>query len=318
MAEPFVPDQRAILAARGARNVLDPARPYAFFVESEPTACGTIEEVAVILISNRECGFKCLMCDLWRNTTVERLAVGLVAEQVERALGELPLTPHVKLYNAGNFFDEQAISRQDVSRIAGLVADRRTVIVECHPKLVDRRCLAFAAQLDGRFEVAMGLETVDPEVLPRLNKRMTLDDYERAARFLVDRGIAVRAFILLRAPYQTESQGVDWAKRSLDYAFSLGLGCCTVIPTRGGNGIMDELRRKGLFDPPRLGSLEAVLDYGLSLGRGRVFADLWDVELSRECPRCAPERVARLRRMNLTQRCLPPVLCPCEGAAACW
>ena len=39
--------------------------------------------------------------------------------------------------------------------------------------------------INGRLEIAMGLETVHPEVLRRLNKRMTLDDFERATTFLL-------------------------------------------------------------------------------------------------------------------------------------
>src|SRR5205085_2086591 len=127
------------------------------------------------------------------------------------------------------------------------------------------------------LEVAMGLETVHPEVLPRLNKRMTLDDFATATRALHDAGIAVRAFILVRPPFLSDPEGLEWAKRSLDYAFSLGVECCTLIPTRAGNGAIDELRRQGHFAPPSLDTLEKALEYGLSLHAGRVFLDLWDI-----------------------------------------
>ena len=90
--------------------------------------------------------------------------------------------------------------------------------------------------LAGHLEVAMGLETVHPEVLAKLNKQMTLDDFERATRFLNERGIPVRAFILLRPPFLTEDEGVEWAIRSIELAFEWGIECCSVIPTRAGNG----------------------------------------------------------------------------------
>ena len=122
----------------------------------------------------------------------------------------------------------------------------------------------------------------------------------------------MRAFILLRTPFQTERQGVEWAKRSIDYAFSVGVECCVVIPTRSGNGAMDRLHESGLFEPPRVENLEEVLDYGIGLGRGRVFADLWDIERFFACPRCGPLRRDRLHRANLSQRILPPVECQCD------
>ena len=40
--------------------------------------------------------------------------------------------------------------------------------------------------LRGQLEVALGLETVHPEVLARLNKQMTLDDFARAVRHFGD------------------------------------------------------------------------------------------------------------------------------------
>ncbi len=71
--------------------------------------------------------------------------------------------------------------------------------------------------------------------------------------------------------------------------------------------------RQGHFAPPRLESLEEVLEYGVGLRRGRVFADLWDVARFFSCANCGPSRPARLHSMNLTQRPAPPILCSCEG-----
>jgi radical SAM enzyme (TIGR01210 family) len=183
------------------------------------------------------------------------------------------------------------------------------VIVECHPRLVGRRYRDFRGLLAGELEVAMGLETVHPEVLPRLNKGMTLDDFARAVDTLRADGTAVRAFILVRPPFLSDDEGLEWACRSLDFAFDRGVECCCLIPTRGGNGAMEELARDGHYAPPSLDSLERALEYGLSLraGRwaGRVFVDLWDTGMvSPDAPDCAA-RIARLGRMNLEQRVEP-------------
>ena len=300
-----------ILEQRGPRNAVDPTRPYGYMVEPERTIDGRVEDVATIFISNRECPFRCLMCDLWRNTTTEPVPPGAVARQVEWALDRLQAARHVKLYNSGNFFDGQAIPRADWPRIAELLRHHRTVIVESHPRLIDHRCREFAAMLEPDLQVAMGLETIDPAVLPRLNKRMTLEDFGRATEFLLESGTEVRAFILLRTPFQTEEQGLDWAKRSIEYAFSIGVECCVVIPTRTGNGAMEWLQAEGHFEPPTLRSLEDVLDYGVGLDRGRVFVDLWDIEKFFGCHRCGPERAERLRRINLSQESSSYLACEC-------
>jgi len=237
---------------------------------------------------------------------------GAISAQIEWALNRLPPVRHVKLYNAGSFFDARAIPAGELPRIAGQLANLETVIVECHPRLVGRSCLAFQESLRPALQVAMGLETVHPGVLPRLNKRMTLNDFEQAVKLLKKHAIEVRAFILLRPPYLDESEGLLWAKRSIDFAFALGVECCVVIPTRAGNGAMEELQAQGLFTRPRLRSLEEAVEYGIGLRAGRVFADLWDIHKFLKCADCDARRAERLQTMNLTQSLTPSVVCECR------
>jgi len=80
-----------------------------------------------------------------------------------------------------------------------------------------------------------------------------------------------------------------------------------VIPVRSGNGAVDELQRLGCFSPPDLRSLEDVLEYGISLNKGRVFADTWDLELFSKCSQCFSSRKERIESMNLTQKIAPHI-----------
>ena len=171
----------------------------------------------------------------------------------------------------------------------------------------------------GQLEVAIGLETAHPEVLARLNKRMTLDAFRRAADFLHRHDIALRVFVLLSPPFMPAGEAVEWACRSIDLAAECGATACSVIPTRGGNGAMEALgdafvaaavcRRSSR-------SSSTALD---SVGRGpfgpasmRVFADLWDIERFFSCD-CSPARAARLATMNREQRIVPRVACACAS-----
>jgi radical SAM enzyme (TIGR01210 family) len=314
-----------VLAQRPPRNRVSAEHAYAALVESEPAADGRLAVVSTIFLTNRECPFRCVMCDLWKNTLEESVRPGQIPGQIRKALETLTtpqrqrglLRPHhLKLYNAGSFFDARAIPPEDYPEIARLAARFDRVIVECHPRLVGRRCgefheLLLSAALHSAdsvsrsagegLEVAMGLETAHPEVLARLNKHMTLDDFAAAARRLRGENIAVRAFIMVRPPFLSEDEGLLWAKRSLDFAFAQGVECCSLIPTRGGNGAMEELARGGDFAPPSLDSLEAALEYGLSLGAGRVFLDLWNSDTISPAAPGRAERIARLGRMNVSQ-----------------
>ncbi|HUG89440.1 MAG TPA: radical SAM protein [Planctomycetaceae bacterium] len=305
---------REIVAARPARNRVDSEQPYAFLVEPERSAAGTVVDVATVFLTNRECPFRCLMCDLWKNTTEEPVPPGAIPRQIDYALERLPPAVQIKLYNSGNFFDAKAIPRSDFEAIAGRVRSFENVIVENHPCLCSMECVRFRDRLGTALEIALGLETVHPGVLPALNKQMTLDDFARAVEFLTAHDVAVRAFILLRPPFLSDAEGVEWALRSVEFAFSLGVGCCSIIPARAGNGIMDRLQHEGRFDPPTMDSMERVLEEGLRRGQGRVFMDLWDVERLFRCARCGPVRRERLRRMNLSQEILAPVAGECACA----
>jgi len=301
-----------ILAARPARNPQDPWQPYAFFVEPERADRGHIEDVATVFLTNRECPFRCLMCDLWKNTLTDSVPPGAISAQIDHALSRLPPAAHLKLYNSGNFFDPGAIPPGEYPAILDRAAGFRTLIVENHPRLCGARLFDFHEQLQSRgvqLEVALGLETIHPDVLPRLNKQMTTDDFADAARRLRSAGIRLRCFILLKPPFLDEREGVEWALKSIDFAFDHGVSCCAVIPTRDGNGLMEQLARLGHYEPPQFCSMEEVLERALAEPRGRVFMDVWDAGRFTNCEACAPQRIERLRRMNLSQRIEPAVSC---------
>lgn len=278
------------------------------------------------------------MCDLWKSTNSGLTPIGAIPAQIDVALATLhcpsagadglpqpPPPTQIKLYNSGSFFDPTSIPPSDYSAIAARVVQFSRVVVECHPALVGEGTLSFLSHLktaaaeEGcpvpQLEVAMGLESAHPDVLRKLNKGMTLDQFRHATGFLTSHQVDVRAFLLLRPPFLDEEEGVAWACKSLDFAFDAGVRVATVIPTRPGNPDMEPLAQSGEFTPPLLSSLEKVIEFGLTFRRGLVLADLWDLERCSTCQACFQFRRNRLETMNLTQQILPHCLCPrnCRG-----
>src|SRR5437588_8798964 len=128
---------------RGPANSLDPQVPYAFLSEREPDAAGKIVTVSTIFLTNRKCPWKCVMCDLWQNALPDSVPAGAIPAQIDHALSRLPAATHIKLYNAGSFFDPSAIPPEDYPAIAERVRYFDRVIVESHPALIAARCFEF-------------------------------------------------------------------------------------------------------------------------------------------------------------------------------
>ncbi|HRQ50017.1 MAG TPA: hypothetical protein PLR74_05755, partial [Agriterribacter sp.] len=257
-------DSDAIVELRPSKNRLSPFVPYHFLHEREPGLLGGIETVNTVFLTGKECVFRCLMCDLWKNTLDEPVPAGAIVRQIDHALERLPKADVIKLYNNGNFFDTKAIFPGDYPAISARVAGYKRVIVENHPKLCNQHCIELNNLLNGKLEIAMGLETIHPGALPKLNKQITPEDFQKATAFLLRQHIDVRAFVLLNPPYITnDNENVLWALKTIQFAFDSGAVRCAVIPVRPGNGVMEMLWKNNDYTPPSLAMLEAVFEKAL-------------------------------------------------------
>ena len=320
-------DDRRIRALRPPRPHVDPWTAHGSVVDEERRPGGAVERALTVFLAGAECPFTCSFCDLWRWTTDGPTPPGALPRQLAQVLREVLPASHgagsgspqrLKLYNASNFFDRRAVPLEDRLALARLAAPFAGVTVESHVNTLGPETLAFARALAGRLEVAVGLETIHPVAAGRLNKRLDLDRFDRAARFLADHGIDLRVFVLLGAPFVPAAESVEWTVRTVEHAAARGAAMVAIIPVRGGNGEMERLAAEGAFTPPTLAELEEALERSVGLAPTVVTADLWDAERLDACAACRPARVARLARMNVTGRSEPRVACAaCAACAAC-
>lgn len=291
-----------------------------FILEEEPDAVGHLARILTLFLTNRECPWRCVMCDLWRHTFEDNTPAGSIPEQFGRALadgrasdwlGESAVPRWVKLYNSGSFFDPRAVPPEDLPVMAKLASRFDRVIVESHPKLVGGKVLRFrdgiATHAESRsvprLEVAMGLETAHPKVLEQLNKGFDLPDFEKAADFLRSAEIDLRVFLLVQPPFLDQDETRAWTSRSVAYALEQGASVVSLIPTRMGNGALEALKRQGSFVSPTLSMLEQCQEDALVLRSNgvRIFADTWNLAEFSTCAVCLEQRVRNIERMNRTQ-----------------
>ena len=285
--------------------------------ERERLPDGRVVASRTVFPVGAECPFACVHCDLWRHTIGPRAtAPGSLPRQIREGLAGGHGIEQVKVYNASNFFDERAVPAADDAALVEILAPFSRLVVECHPRWIGGRCFELAERLPGRLQVAIGLETVHPTALPRLGKAMTVERFDRAVDALLTRDIGVRAFVLLGAPFVPPDEGVEWAVLSVEHALRRGVEHVAILPLRGGNGAIDELRRRGELGVPTLTDLEEAFDRSLEVARaGVVTADLWDLEDDLACSACREARRGRLARMNLSACVETRVACPagCEA-----
>lgn len=318
-----LPLRHQIETLRPKRERVDPFRPVAAWSELEPDGCGGTVKVAAIILAAAECPWRCGMCDLWKHTLTEPTPKGAIPEQIEFALSELPQDVRwIKLYNSGSFFDRRSIPVEDYPHIATLCRTFDRVIVENHPKLSCERIESFTKVLDPKLEIALGVETLQPGILRRLNKGMNRDDIDTAIQVHRKFGVDTRAFVLVRPPFTKDSEAPSWTKLTVKHLARLSVRHASLIPVRAGNGWLDQLAVQGHFSPPSIESLESAFEMCLQLeSRPVVTVDLWDwpnravnPESSDEanrngCDYCLADRRKRLETMNLEQTLLPPIEC---------
>ena len=313
---------RRIRSLRPPKRVVDPYTSFGTVVEDERRPDGAMERALTVFLSGAECPFTCSFCDLWQYTIDGPTPPDALSTQLKRVLhaagdvmGLASSPDRIKLYNASNFFDKRAVPPADLPRIIALTAPFKAITVESHVNTIGDATLSFARQISGRLEVAVGLETIEPVALARLNKRLDLAAFDEAARYLSDHEIDLRVFVLLGAPGISPDETLDWTVRSVEYAVSRGASVVSIVPVRGGNGEMEQLQALGQFVPPTLRALELALEHCLQFTPAVVTADLWDVQRLPGCTWCRDARVARMQRMNITGVSAPAVVCAwCDAA----
>jgi radical SAM enzyme (TIGR01210 family) len=303
---------RFVVARRGPRRAVDPWAPARVVVDEEPDGRGGVIRATTVFLTGRECPWRCVMCDLWRDTTEADTPAGAIPFQIARAVGDAA-GDRLKLYNAGSFFDDRAVPPGDDAAIAAAVAGFAAITVEAHPRLIGDRTWRFRDRLAPAavLDVAIGLETAHPGAFARLNKGCTLDAVRQAGAALRAHGVGLRVFLLVHPPFVPLAERDAWLARSIDAAVDAGAALIALIPTRGGNGAMEALAAGDAFVPPSLADVEAAASLALARagGRAAIVVDLWDLVAVAPCAACREARRARLQRLNLAQRVPEPIGC---------
>jgi len=122
----------------------------------------------------------------------------------------------VKVFGSGSFLDEKQVPPKarmffvEECRKHGI----KKLTIESRPEHITRDKLAEFSGVD--LSVAIGLETADNEVLRRINKGFSVEDYAKAADTIKSCGFKVRTYLLVNPPYAVDIK--DNLRKSVEFA----------------------------------------------------------------------------------------------------
>jgi len=249
----------------------DPREPTRVWLDEDNTPDGVRESLTVIL-NTGGCRWAraggCTMCGY----VAESVEGGTVphdalTEQVETCLdyerenADDP-APLVKIYTSGSFLDEREIPAETRAAVAEAFADRERIVVESLPDFVSADKLTDFTDRGLATDVAVGLETATDRVRRDcVNKYFGFDEFEAACEEARAVGAGVKAYLLLKPPFLSESEAVEDAERSVRACAAVE-GCHTVSmnPTNvQRHTLVEDLYHADGYRPPWLWSVVEVL-----------------------------------------------------------
>ena len=173
----------------------------------------------VIILESGKCAWgKCIFCSFGKKDAGPA-DVNYLKHRIDRGLDGG--TVHtLKFFNSGSFLDKNQVptEAQDYLFKKCNVSGVKELIVECRPEFLSEETLWELKKRTGllRLTFALGLEVADDRVLEKIQKGMTLDKYERAAKLLKKFGFGVRTYLMANLPFVKDVRGS--LDRSVKYA----------------------------------------------------------------------------------------------------
>ncbi|MFC7248546.1 archaeosine biosynthesis radical SAM protein RaSEA [Halomicroarcula sp. GCM10025324] len=253
-------------------STYDPREPTRVWLDEDNTPDGVYQSLTIIL-NTGGCRWAraggCTMCGY----VAESVEGGSVAHedlmaQIQHCLdheAENAEEPSglIKIYTSGSFLDEREVPAETRQAIAETFADRERIVVESLPDFVQDDRVSDFVDVGLETDVAVGLETATDRVRhDSVNKYFDFADFEAACAAAREAGAGVKAYLLMKPPFLTESEAVEDMKRSVRRCAAVE-GCHTVSmnPCNVQRYTMvEELYHDGGYRPPWLWSVADVLE----------------------------------------------------------
>lgn len=170
------------------------------------------------------------------------------------------------IYNGGSFLNDEEIpaeAQEIIAKRVGQDGSIKVLCIESRPEFIREEKITKLKELLGgkTLRICMGLEAKSDHVREKLiRKGITLEEYRRAVETAKRCGIEVLTYVFLKPFGLSESDAVEEAIKTIDYAFETGsdevaLQAAFVQPGTP----LEKAYQLGEFRPPTLWSIVQVL-----------------------------------------------------------
>ncbi|MDO8870940.1 MAG: archaeosine biosynthesis radical SAM protein RaSEA [Methanobacteriaceae archaeon] len=270
----------------------------------------------------------CTMCSYISESSLEPVSAATLVEIFNDLLGryELNEPTAIKIFTSGSFLNQSEFpleARNEILNTLDGLENVSEVIVESRPEYVTKEEVLACCSLipEKIFEISMGLETSDDYTREfKVNKGFNKQDFEKAVDVIKglksEYNVKSKAYVLIKPILTSEKDAIEEAVQTAIYAEEKGVDRVSFCPSTIHKGtVMEELWRKGSYQPPRVWSVLEVLNRVRESVKIPSIMDTSGFGSRRgpyNCKNCNDKLKKIIMKSNLDQSTIKDFKCDCK------
>lgn len=249
-----------------------------------------------IILTTVGCGLgTCVMCPFPAESDQQVTAENLI-QQFDSAFTTDRLDDYqmITVFCNGNFFNDHEIAPRVVDHILTAVGNSQAqaLTVESLPQFITTKKLLRAQKQLGtkKLQIFMGLQSADDYIrTTAVNTTCSKGAFERVVAQMLALNFSPAVFILIKAPFLTEAEGITDVLKTLQYLDNLGVTNSTLCPMRiAKHTLLEKIYQAGYYQPLHLWSVIEILAIYQKYGQGTPMVNTTELkEMVNEDSICA-------------------------------
>ena len=218
----------------------------------------------------------------------------------------------VKIFTSGSFLDTNEISldtQKSILQELQKYPQIKEIVLESRPEYVTEKILEHIANIVDikKVEIAIGLESANNQILKNsINKGFFWEDFEKAAKRILDANAKVKAYLLFKPPFVSEYDSINDIFQSVSKIDKLGIDTISINAVSIHRGtFLSVLFEKNQYRPPWLWSIIHICkELKSKYPKIRIIFDVvagGNIRGAHNCGECDKELLEQIKNFTLSQ-----------------